>query len=410
MHVPFDPSEGVEPRVSLSYPEWTPTNRVIEVVEPEGRNGELQMSKKKESEVNLSSKGTELEPSKRAIIAGPELVMSLPTSQGKALDLSYWDLWFALVAVLMDKGNLDRLANRIKEKKGFYYDKRSVERKRCHIRDLKRRLEEASIIPADIVLAAGDLAKTEKRRALKKVSESIHRKREFSEPMRNTPRERRFPFALRGYWDKFPVSPKSYTQRIGAHFRSKTFYSKNASFGIARTLDGYVEEAKKLLGAGKAAQAQALLRGWMTVIVEIMAKADDSFGSIGMSFEDGFTAYLKIPLEQTGIDERVFFITTWTSTHGLEEAHQARREGRTRTDPGGTQATPDRAGLPAQARRSGDKSMPPGEEVMLTLSKGRPPGWQRRRRESRQVPQEQGGCRGGWRRCTGRLHSCDSTP
>jgi len=68
-----------------------------------------------------------------------------------------------------------------------------------------------------------------------------------------------------------------------------------------------VEEAKKLLGAGKAAQAQALLRGWMTVIIELMAKADDSFGSIGMSFDEGFKTYLKIPLDQTGIDERVFF-------------------------------------------------------------------------------------------------------
>ncbi len=68
-----------------------------------------------------------------------------------------------------------------------------------------------------------------------------------------------------------------------------------------------MEQAKKLLEAGKAAQAQALLRGWMTVIIELMEKADDSFGSIGMSFDEGFTAYLKIPLEQTGIDDAVFF-------------------------------------------------------------------------------------------------------
>src|SRR5437763_14788186 len=45
----------------------------------------------------------------------------------------------------------------------------------------------------------------------------------------------------------------------------------------------------------------------MVVILELMAKADDSGGSIGMSFGDGFTAYLKIPLDKTGIDEDVFF-------------------------------------------------------------------------------------------------------
>src|SRR5208337_3778360 len=129
----------------------------------------------------------------------------------------------------------------------------------------------------------------------------------FSEPMRNTPCKRRFDHALRGYWVMFPVSPEPYGETIGAPFQSKGFYSESMSFRIAGTLDGYVEEAKKLLEAGKAAQAQALLRGWMTVIVELMEKADDSFGSIGMSFDEGFKTYLKIPLDQTGIDERVFF-------------------------------------------------------------------------------------------------------
>jgi hypothetical protein len=79
------------------------------------------------------------------------------------------------------------------------------------------------------------------------------------------------------------------------------------SFGIARTLDRYAEKAAKLLEAGKAAQAQALLRGWMTVVIELMEKADDSCGSIGMSFGDGFAAYLKIPLDKAGIAEDVFF-------------------------------------------------------------------------------------------------------
>src|ERR1700756_5106450 len=79
------------------------------------------------------------------------------------------------------------------------------------------------------------------------------------------------------------------------------------SFRIARTLDRFAEKAAKLLEAGTAAQAQALLRGWMTVIVELMEQAGDSGGSIAMSFDEGVRAYLQIPLEQTGIDESVFF-------------------------------------------------------------------------------------------------------
>ena len=68
---------------------------------------------------------------------------------------------------------------------------------------------------------------------MKKVMESIDREREFSQAMRNTPRKRRFDHALRGYWDRFPVSPEPDAKRSGAHFQSKTLYSKNASFGIS---------------------------------------------------------------------------------------------------------------------------------------------------------------------------------
>jgi hypothetical protein len=255
--------------------------------------------------------GDEAEPSEKPVKKptplGPELALTLPTTQGKALELSYWDLWFALVAVTVHDGDLHRLAERIKNEKGFFYDRDSIERKRWHLRDLNRRLGEVSVTPNQIVNAAGDLARTEKRRAITKVTESCDRANAWSEPMRNTPRKWRFAHALRGYWDRFPVSPQPYEEEIGAHFRSKDFYPESMSFKIARTLDRYAVEAASLLRTGKAAEAQASLRGWMVVIIELMAKADDSCGSIGMSFGDGFTAYLKIPLDETGIDEDVFF-------------------------------------------------------------------------------------------------------
>ena len=51
----------------------------------------------------------------------------------------------------------------------------------------------------------------------------------------------------------------------------------------------------------------------MTVIIELMEKADDSFGSIGMSFDDGFTAYLKIPSNRPGSTRRCSSRTCSTS-------------------------------------------------------------------------------------------------
>jgi hypothetical protein len=38
-----------------------------------------------------------------------------------------------------------------------------------------------------------------------------------------------------------------------------------------------------------------------------MAVADDSYGSLGDSFHDGFAKYLEIPLAKTGIEDTVFF-------------------------------------------------------------------------------------------------------
>ena len=265
------------------------------------------MPKKKSSPAKPPSPKPESVAPKKRTVVGPDLALTLQTTPRKTLDLSYWDLWFALVAVKDFGGDFDRLAKRIKEGTSIFYDRDSIERKRSHLRDLKHRLEQASVTPTQIVTAAGDLAKKEKYRAVQKVMEPCDRASAWSEPMQNTPRKRLFAHALRGYWDRFPVSPQSYYETIGSHYQSKGFYSLDRSFRIARTLDKYAEKAGKLLEAGKAAQSQSLLRAWMTVIIELMEKADDSCGSIAMSFDEGFRAYLKIPLDQTGIDEGVFF-------------------------------------------------------------------------------------------------------
>jgi len=247
------------------------------------------------------------QPVKKPTPLGTDPALTVRTSEGKSIVLTYWDLWFALVAVKDYAGNFGRLAKSLKEGKSFFFSSRTVERKRCHLRDLERRLAAAGLTAESVVAAAGDLARTEIRRARTRVLEHAEREREWSEPMRNTPRKRRFEQALRGHWDRFPVSPVPFAKEIGSHFQSKSFYSQRASFGLSRTLDRYVAQAEKLQKSGKYAEAQALLRGWMTVIIELMGHADDSFGSIGMSFDDGFSAYLKLPLDKTGIAEDVFF-------------------------------------------------------------------------------------------------------
>ena len=65
------------------------------------------MAKKlKRSEENPSSKQPASKATKRLTILGTDHALTLPTAQGTSLHLSYWDLWFGIVAVLMHDGDL----------------------------------------------------------------------------------------------------------------------------------------------------------------------------------------------------------------------------------------------------------------------------------------------------------------
>ena len=234
--------------------------------------------------------------------------LNLPTAKGKSLHLTYWDLWFAMIAARDYGEDLLRLARHLAgEKSSFYYDRDSIERKQSHLLELRRRLTSAGVTVNQIISAAGDLARNEKRRAEKFVLTDSLRERDWSAAMRETPRERGQKAALRGAWPRFPISPERFAAEVWSKFKTTGFYSENASFGVARKLDRFVERADKLLKKGRCAEAQALLRGWLTVIIELIEMADDSCGCIGDTFGVGFKTYLDIPLAETGIDDRVFF-------------------------------------------------------------------------------------------------------
>src|SRR5262245_63718538 len=82
-------------------------------------------------------------PIKKPTPLGTDPALTVRTSEGKSIVLTYWDLWFALVAVKDYAGNFGRLAKSLKEGKSFFFSSRAVERKRCHLRDLERRLAAA---------------------------------------------------------------------------------------------------------------------------------------------------------------------------------------------------------------------------------------------------------------------------
>ena len=182
-----------------------------------------------------------------------------------------------------------------------------MERKLSHLRDLEKRLVETDVSVSDAVSAAGDVVKSEARRARSNFLERSLRQREWSEAMRRPPRERRYAHALYGHWPRFPVSPKPYADKMRSRFGTTEFYTENQSFKVSDRLDRLACRADRLLTSERYAEALALLRAWLTVVIEVIEMADDSCGCIGDSFDLGFRAYLKIPLEKTGIEDAVFF-------------------------------------------------------------------------------------------------------
>jgi hypothetical protein len=245
---------------------------------------------------------------KKPAPVGTDRALSLSTTKEESLHLTYWDLWFVLVAARDFNGDLLGLARQLAAYRiSRHYQRSWVDRQQSHLLDLGRRLASAEVTIDQIIAAAGDLVRTENKRADKFILEQSVREADWSAAMRETPRQRHQEAALCGAWPLFPVSPEPFAAEVWSKFKTTGFYSENASFGVARKLDRFVERADKLLKKGRYAEAQALLRAWLTVIIELIEMADDSFGCIGDSFRTGFKTYLDIPLGETGIEESVFF-------------------------------------------------------------------------------------------------------
>jgi len=232
----------------------------------------------------------------------PALVVS--AESGQATSLSYWDLWFILVANADFGKSWDQFAAHLRSSQSA--SSRFAERKLNHLRELQRRLQLADVEIDDIV-AQVDTSPTELRRARNQVLKREPREHEWSEAMRHTPRQRRYAHAMRGFWPSFPVSPTAYAAELASRFQTRRWFSASQSSRIADRLDAFVTVAVGELHDDQAAQAQAMLRAFLTVVIELMEVADDSYGSLGDSFHGGFAHYLAIPLEETGIEEAVFF-------------------------------------------------------------------------------------------------------
>ena len=77
---------------------------------------------------------------KKSTPVGRECALVLPAASGQALELSYWDLWFTLVADADFEGSWDRFVAHLRVPKNQGGSSRLAERKLSHLRELERRL------------------------------------------------------------------------------------------------------------------------------------------------------------------------------------------------------------------------------------------------------------------------------
>ena len=176
------------------------------------------------------SPATDRSASSRAVVkkstpVGRECALVLPTASAPPLALSYWDLWFALVADADFDGSWERFAEHLRGQKNQGGSSRLAERKLSHLRELERRLRQANVEISAIV-AQVDPLPVELRRARNQVLTREPREYEWSEAMRHTPRQRRYAYALRGFWPCFPGSPASYAARLASQFATRRWFSE----------------------------------------------------------------------------------------------------------------------------------------------------------------------------------------
>ncbi len=229
----------------------------------------------------------------RSAIYGPE-----PWLTAGGAVWSHWDLWFCLVACLDHDGHLPALADAIADAHRCYGGS-DAERKLSHLDDLCARLEMTGLDAHALAAHAEDCPALRTKARTKVLKQGLY-ERDLTEAMRSTPRQRLRKRALRGRWNRFPVSPQPAYERL-VRALGEPWLPKGATFRFA----GRIERARERIErTGDAAQRLAARRALVTYMYETMARCDDSYGVLGELATEAMITYAKHPSTDTRIDPR----------------------------------------------------------------------------------------------------------
>lgn len=233
--------------------------------------------------------------------------ISLADKRRKHL-ITYWDVWFLLVLLADFGGDWGALADRLRSERrgaGLFSRRETAEELFNHLRVLQRTLTEAVLTPEAVLGPDGpSLLKTEKRRARQQLWERTLRPEEKSEWMWRTPRRLLTARAHRGYWPHFPVSPEPYAEALARVYKRSGWYAEDESFGLGRKLSGFLQHQTV---AAAPAEALAVSRAFLTIVLEKMDQVDDSYGVIGALYGEAFRDYTETDLAEVELSPEIFY-------------------------------------------------------------------------------------------------------
>jgi hypothetical protein len=228
----------------------------------------------------------------RTAIYGPE-----PWRTKRNLVWSHWDLWFCVVAVADHDGDLDQLAAQV-EGDGRSLVSSTVEAKLSHLDDLRRRLAATGIDATALAGRAADDQRVRSKARTKVLKQGLY-PRDLTDQMRQTPRERLYARALRGHWQRFPVSPEPVYDRL-VNGLGQAYLPKGATFRLARRVEAARDRLERQTANDPAARLAAQ-RALVTWCYGAMRRCDDSYGVIGELALEALLSYAKLPIEPSGI-------------------------------------------------------------------------------------------------------------
>ena len=230
---------------------------------------------------------------RRPPIFGPE-----PWTAIAGADWCHFDRWFAIVAEGYFGGDLNALEAELIGRLRSLHVRRDVEAKLSHLADLRNRLGAAGI-DAAVLVAADEPDKATAAKARRKVLDQGLEDRAMTPAMRDTPSARLRRRALYGHWDRFPVNPDRWYEKVAGR-RSPTHVPKGRTFALTRQLG---ERLARLDGPRRSeAELLAIYRAFHTVGAELAERGDDSYGTIGELRFEAFGSYLDVDWAAAGME------------------------------------------------------------------------------------------------------------